>query len=232
MAMYIFDIETGPLPDDQLFSLVEPFPEFREFDPDSVKCGNLKDQEKIAAKIAEARAAHNGSYQRAKAEYERETRGKAALSALTGRVLAIGIRATNTNESQILEGDETEIVGRFLRGMAGKHSLVGYNIHGFDLPFLVQRAYILGLKVDRSIFLDHGRYWKSQFIDLMQLWCAGGRTTFPKLDTVLKACGLPTKNGDGADFAALYAADKEAAIAYLKNDLEVEYQLAVRMGVI
>lgn len=231
MATYIFDIETGPLPDEQLFSLVEPFPEFQEFDPAAVKCGNLKDQEKIAAKIAEARAAHNGNYERAKAEYERETRGKAALSALTGRVLAIGILETNTHKSQIMEGDEAAIVGRFLRGMASKHSLVGYNIHGFDLPFILQRAYILDVRVDRNLFLDHGRYWKTQFIDLMQLWCVG-RTTFPPLDTVLRACGLPGKTGNGADFAQLYATDKAAAIAYLKNDLEIEYQLAVRMGVI
>ncbi len=52
MKTIVFDIETGPLPESELVALVPPF------DPAEVKTGNIKDPEKIAAKIAEAEANH------------------------------------------------------------------------------------------------------------------------------------------------------------------------------
>ena len=48
----IFDIETAPLLESELAALVPPI------DPAKVKTGNLKDPEKIAAKLAEAEVNH------------------------------------------------------------------------------------------------------------------------------------------------------------------------------
>ena len=50
------------------------------FDPAEVKTGNIKDPEKVAAKIAEAEANHR-----------RDFIDRAALDPLTGRVVAIGL---------------------------------------------------------------------------------------------------------------------------------------------
>ena len=64
MKYLIFDIETGPLPE-EIISEMFSFDESKvagfkllsqEFDPASVKYGNLKDPEKIAAKFAGAEA--------------------------------------------------------------------------------------------------------------------------------------------------------------------------------
>ena len=52
----IFDIETAPLRDDVIESLIP------EFNPDSVKVGNLKDPAKIEEKIEQARDNHLQSY--------------------------------------------------------------------------------------------------------------------------------------------------------------------------
>lgn len=52
----IFDIETAPLRDDVIESLIP------EFDPNSVKVGNLKDSAKIEEKIEQARDNHLQSY--------------------------------------------------------------------------------------------------------------------------------------------------------------------------
>ena len=52
----IFDIETAPLRDDVIESLIP------EFNPDSVKVGNLKDPAKIEEKIEQARENHLQSY--------------------------------------------------------------------------------------------------------------------------------------------------------------------------
>lgn len=74
MKTIFFDIETGPLPENELAALMPPF------DPSEVKTGNIKDPEKIAAKIAEAEVNH-----------KRDFIEKAALDPLTGRVVAIGL---------------------------------------------------------------------------------------------------------------------------------------------
>ena len=74
MNTIVFDIETGPLPESELAAVMPPF------DPAEVKTGNLKDPEKVAAKIAEAEANHR-----------RDFFDKAALDPLTGRVVAVGV---------------------------------------------------------------------------------------------------------------------------------------------
>jgi hypothetical protein len=56
--MIVFDIETGPLPSDEIRANSAPFvpaPPPGDFDPSAVKLGNLKDEAKIAAKINDAR---------------------------------------------------------------------------------------------------------------------------------------------------------------------------------
>ncbi|MCG8433675.1 MAG: hypothetical protein MJA83_06565, partial [Gammaproteobacteria bacterium] len=64
----VFDIETGPLP----FEKIEQFmPTFERklgaFDPASVKCGNLKDENKIKTKITDARNKHAMDVEKEKA---------------------------------------------------------------------------------------------------------------------------------------------------------------------
>jgi len=72
--MITCDIETGPLPEDVILSVLPPF------DPEDVKLGNLKDPVKVAAKIDEARENHAAKFIE-----------KAALSPLTGEVLVSAI---------------------------------------------------------------------------------------------------------------------------------------------
>ena len=74
MQTIIYDIETGPLPEADLAALLPPF------DPADIKTGNLKDPEKIAAKLAEAEMNHR-----------RDFCEKSALDPLTGRVVAVGL---------------------------------------------------------------------------------------------------------------------------------------------
>ena len=57
--MLVFDIETGPLPEDRLREIMPPcdlLPHPGEFIPGNVKLGQMKDQTKIDAKIADAKA--------------------------------------------------------------------------------------------------------------------------------------------------------------------------------
>lgn len=127
MPAFIFDIETGPLPDEALYRAVEPYPEFRPypelqpFDEASVKLGNLKDEAKIKEKIEAARLSHASDhelaksthladYDRGRVEYFAGIKSKAALAAETGQVLAIGFAGHDQVISAMKAGNAHEAV--------------------------------------------------------------------------------------------------------------------------
>lgn len=245
----IFDIETGPLPLDQLFKVVPPFDPstikpFPAFDPSAVKCGNLGDAKK-AEKIAAAEAQHKidaveheAKNATAEADYIASIVGQAALDATTGMVLAIGFRFTKegpagTEISFAADGSEKALLEYFWSFMASVNDeckLVGHNITGFDLPFLIRRSWILGVRVPHDV-MQGGRYFNSNIVDTMRAWACGmsGNGSFVKLDRLAKALGVGSKNGDGAMFAELLKADKAAAQKYLENDIELTHQVARRL---
>lgn len=249
----VFDIETGPLPAAELWKVVPPFDPstlkpFPPFDESSVKVGNLKDAAKIAEKIEQARAQHavdavNHAKDNLAAEglYVAEVMNKAALSAMTGRVLAIGYYSTQNEDFDIdtvsanMPNDcEAKLIGYFwtLFEAANEHTrIVGHNITGFDLPFLIQRSWILGIDVPRGVI--EGRFFAKKFADTMQVWACGrvGNGSMAKLDDLAKVFGVGSKTGNGAMFAELFEKDRAAAIEYLKNDVAITYAVAKRMGV-
>jgi hypothetical protein len=127
MKTLIFDIETGPAPEEEIRSMMP------DFDPNAVKMGNLKDPEKRAEKLKEA-----------KENYYTDAYAKAALHAWSGQVLAIGYRMTdgdNTYDTVVLEGDEADIISDFISltwlptavSMAGRSS--GSTSRGLTFPF-------------------------------------------------------------------------------------------------
>lgn len=250
--MLVFDIETGPLPEAKLKELLPECslpPHPGEFDPDSVKLGNLKDETKIAEKIDAARKKHEAdvaSYeqdcQQKQAEHWESFVDRAALDAGTGQVLAIGyysekpsIKKISTNDNPEDDQCEAALLFEFWNTVQAVvlekgHHLVGHNIHGFDLPFLVRRSWLLGVPVPDGLMIND-RYWHDSFKDTMKLWACGSFNGFTKLDDLARYLGIPGKTGNGADFARLFREDRPAAIAYLKTDLMLTHTVATRLGV-
>ena len=223
--MIIFDIETGPQSIERIKEICGPF------DPSSVKTGNLKDQSKIDAKIKEAEAS-----------YEQELIDSAALSALTGQVIAIGYLSTETGKSVISADDEQNVLlqfwVKFSQCRQSDRKMVGHNIAGFDIPFILQRSWLLDIPPDPRVLDRNGRYLDPTFIDTMTRWQAGNyRTQYAKLDTLAKAFGVPGKPDgiNGGDFARLWngtAEERKQAEDYLRNDLAMTAAVAERMGII
>jgi hypothetical protein len=248
--MLIFDIETRPLPNEELrqvFVPPEP-PEWPgEFDPGSVALGNMKDPEKIEAKIASARRAHQkalrGHEQRTKELEEaawQAFRDGAALSAATGMVLVVGYYSTETEKLYVDHGLESEVVARFWRKAEvcrqERRTMVGLNIHDFDLPFLMRRAWLLGVghKIP-SWALNQGRYWDSIFVDLRKIWLcgqwgAGQKSNFDLLGKAFGTGGKP-EGVNGSMFAEMWETDRPAALDYLEQDLRQPAVWAERMGI-
>lgn len=244
--MIVFDIETGPIQDDELQSMMPPveMPEHPGvFNPDAVRVGNLKDSTKILEKIAKAREDHEAAVARydqdcelAKAAAWDKFKSGAALSPITGKVLAVGTNyCMDRLGTRIISGDERDILvefwDRFACGISEK--LIGWNIFGFDLPFLVRRSWKLNVKVP-SIRVGGDRYWSDRFIDLQQKFAAGLWNEKTSLDNAARFLGVGRKNGHGSDFAKLWNGTEEErrqAVEYLENDLLLTLAIAERLGV-
>jgi hypothetical protein len=209
MKPLVIDIETGPAHDEAL-ELVMP-----EFKAPS----NYKDPEKIEASIA---------------SQKEEWKARAALSPVTGRVLALGLMRDADNP-KFITGPESDLLEAAWDALSGGlclgHLVIGFCSNRFDIPFLVRRSWALGVKVPGFIFRD-GYRLSNLFVDIMDVYQCGDRSATINLDTLAKLLGLPGKNGNGADFARLLSENREAAIAYLENDLRVTWSVAERLGII
>lgn len=200
-----FDCETAAL----------PLEELRQYMPESWALGNLKDPSKIAL---------------AKMEKEAEWIEKAALSALTGRLVCIGIFDDAGFRILHGDGDEHQMLMDFWALWEDKTRIFyGFNSHGFDLKFLIRRSWHLAVKVPIPV---PTRLWDlERSIDLADYWKIGDRQDYISLDNLLKFLGLPGKLGKGKDFAALWDSDRAAAEKYLERDVVSLRMIADIFGV-
>lgn len=219
MSAIIFDIETGALPEDQIAPLLN------SVTPETVKTGNLKDPAKIAAKVEEKR---------------QKLMEDAALSATTGRVVAIGYLIGSSGETKLTphEWDERQILTNFWEHFAycrrQRVKLIGFNCFNFDLPFLLRRSWVMKVFVPDDACERRG--WPEFIIDLARVWGCGVYGEYASLNEICVSMGLGEKNGKATDFARLWLSnnpeDQAQASAYLKNDLAMTHQLAERMAVL
>lgn len=248
--MLIFDTETGPQSDDVLQALFaesyQPGPQPEPFNQSAVKLGNLKDAVKIAEKIAAARAASEAEHanytdneaKRRESEWQ-QLKGRAALDATTGVVLAVGVFDGRDSEIGMIVGDEFDILSETwqLFNEHKKTKIIGFNSISFDLPFLIRRSWIHGIDVPQWVRPD--RYFDRCFVDLRDTWLIGQRwgDCPSSLDFVCRTLGLGAKleGVTGADFARLWNGseeEKQQAMEYLFRDVEITRKVARRLGVL
>lgn len=246
----VFDVETGPRPWDEIEKFYEPPEKLPPFNESMVAYGNTKDEAKRAAKRAEvfaiyqAKLANEG---RDREQHWKEFVEKAALSPKTGRILAIGLQSVGEEPKRVLlhvdkcgdefgKDGEEELLSWFWLYIRQIHAnngrAIGFNIQGFDLPFLIRRSWLLDVEVPD--FVIKGRYFSSIFEDLMVVWACCGRE-FVSLDDVAKYFGIGGKPDgvNGGMFAELYwnKETRQKALDYLGNDLAMTAGVARKMGV-
>lgn len=253
--MIFFDIETEGLPLEVLKQKLAPFDPSSlkglvtgEFDPSSVKLGNMKDQAKIDEKIAAAKAKHEEAVAKSDqmiAEGEQAYWDgiveRAALSATTGKVLVIGFYDDDSDKVTALaetdQVNEAAVLRSFWQlaedAIKNNQRMCGLNIFAFDLPFLIRRSWILDVDVPASI-VSGDKYvkWNPIFLDLRERWQLGDRQAKSSFDELGRAFGTGGKPDgvNGGDFARLWRDDRETAKQYLINDLKQPAQWALRMN--
>lgn len=207
MKTLIFDIETGARPDTELADIM----------PEFAAPKNYKDGDKISSYIAAERAAWLE---------------KAALSAVTGRIVAIGCRQDGCSAILGDDGEPNQIKAfwHILEdAVREKRAIVGWNINAFDLPFLARRSWRHGIEVPSGLFTGRGYPHPDLFVDLVLEWQCGDKQERISLGNIAKFLGIGEKNGDGKDFSKLWATERSLAVQYLENDLLLTAKLMERL---
>lgn len=183
---------------------------------------NYKDPEKIAAYIAEA---------------EKAQREKAGLYPWTNRIIALGwceetddVERVSVANNDVIEATMLrEFLERVVDNRGYVVPLVTFNGLGFDLPTLMARARLLGVRCP-EFSIDR---YRSPHPDLMQILTFRGAIPARSLTWYAKRFGLNTDDAfSGKHIADLYADDNWDAIkAHCASDVRLTRQLAERLGV-
>lgn len=184
---------------------------------------NLVDPVKIAKDIAEKEQARTE---------------KLALDWNVGRIAAMGWWTQTAGLDVDVcksEGDEAVMLQAFWKECQHR-TIIGFNIKGFDLKFMIQRSRYLGIA---HPVLDLGKYAKQGIRDLyLDLTFGDGTYDQGAMRRTLKAFakrfGLPVVDDiDGKDIPALVEAGEwEKVIAHVSADVMLTVALAERLRVI
>lgn len=157
---------------------------------------------------------------------------KGALDAMTGRVVCVGMLIEDGREAKeiMFAGeDEARIITGFWDALKPGDAVVGHNVLDFDIRFLQQRSWILGIQPSRA--LDTRRYYTADVIDTLQLWTNwSGNKKGVTLDALGSALGCGRKTGEGARVAEWWAVrDVDSIKKYCCEDVQLTYRVFCRL---
>ena len=194
MEIAAFDIETCP--HQNLPAGVTP-----EFDPDSVKHGNTKDEDKRQAKEAQARAIFKHGLDKTMSLHPD----------LCEVITFCGVRYDTTIGviSQVVTSGEPTTIENGWQWIKEAYKsftpLVSFNGVNFDLPVMLHRAIDLKAPVSGRMFKDLTKRYNPQgHYDLMQILSGWDRQRYESLDFYLKRYGIGGKTGDGSQVYGMW----------------------------
>lgn len=157
-----------------------------------------------------------------------------SLDGTFGRICCIGIIKEGPQGimfKEVLDGSEKQMLEKFWELGKGVSRFVGHNVWAFDMPFIVQRSIINGV---RPLNISFRRYVKEPLYDTMLEWTFWNidREKMPKLDTLAKVLGLPSskEDMDGSMVWQYYQDGKmEDICKYCMKDVELTRQVYYKM---
>lgn len=169
-----------------------------------VKTGNMTDKDKIKDKENKAMS----------------------VSPVCNKIIALEM--WDSKESGFVPGctvgDEKAVLESFWEQASQTEIFIGYNILGFDLPTIVFRSMMHGIKPPRDISLK--KYSYKPVFDLMMVLCNWDLSKAKKCDWYLKRLGLTAKTGDGSQVYDMWLRKEYKAITmYCRNDVLAEREL-------
>lgn len=177
---------------------------------------NIKDPVKIEAAIAEKLA---------------DTIEHAPLNRDIGKILAIGyaIGRDGSVMTNIVSKKNTEksVLQDFWMQFAIVHGrAAGYNILGFDFPFILRRSFALGVKP--SIIPHLSKYRTEPITDLMMILCDWNYLEAKKFKWICKRYGIKLE-AEGVDGSMVKDMSPEEIHVYLHSEVAATRELYYRM---
>lgn len=162
----------------------------------------------------------------AKPDLVKEAVAKSALNGALGQIVCIGWAWNDGEVDSFARDDERSLLQLAIDAISDgkpanyhKPIIVGHNVASFDIRYLWQRAFVLGMKMP-TWFPRDPKPWSEEVHDTMTMW--GGSRDYITLDGLSKALKLPGKgNITGADVGRLWlAGEQDAVAAYCRDDVE------------
>lgn len=200
----VLDIETRPIAAEKL----------AQFKPEFKADARLKDPVKVAEDLAGKEA---------------QFVQKAALSAFTGEICAMGLWNTVEKEPELLCGvSEKDIIARFSELVRNGNRFITFNGNAFDLPFLCRRGLLYGHNLFFQLFRTDGALaYNNNIVDLAAIWDCRQRG-YPSLHELSLHLGVGSKPKGEELYYQTWERDPEEAKAYLRNDLQLTLECAKR----
>lgn len=230
MNTLILDIETGPnLP---LLNKVVPPNPFPEFDPDDVKLGNTKNPELVAAKLAQKAEDHEANRDGWDEQdlSKRMSDTRCTLTPCMSLVVCAGMKEDGDDAYSIMNptmtfGGEANILLELAERMGEADFIVGWNVKGFDLPYLAFRWRVHGI-TPPVIAVPEGRYYGNRVVDLMEVCGEHQYGNRYKLKHVAPAFGFPPCPEDsGKFFWKLLPGEMDRAKEYQQWDVDAVHHI-------
>jgi hypothetical protein len=160
---------------------------------------------------------------------------KAALDALSGRIICIGSIVLDEFKAQsassIVSDDEPKLLNEFWSTLRRENvkSFVAHNGLGFDLPYIWKRSVIN--QVRPSFPLDLRRYRNDFVYDTMCVWGNWELRGNVSLNALASGLGLGAKSGSGEQVLQFWREGQHRRIAeYCLDDCWITYQCFGRMN--
>jgi 3'-5' exonuclease len=156
----------------------------------------------------------------------KEALDRTALNGAYGQIVCIGWAWNDSDVDSFHRDDERALLTYAFAAISNgkpvnyyKPVIVGHNVAGFDIRYLWQRSFVLGVKVP-AWFPRDPKPWSDDVQDTMAMW--GGARDYISLDGLCAALKLPGKgNISGADVGRLWAANEQDAVAaYCRGDVD------------
>ena len=156
-----------------------------------------------------------------------ELESKAALFPEFGQVCCISYTDADRHGTIIKNrvagslDEERDLLQYFADNMPWNTTLVGHNLKGFDIPFIVKRCMAHGLKVPEPLQILGKKPWEVKHLDTMELLRFGSANMSLRSACLLLGLDDPKSDTCGAKVWDMYRDGKLDSIAkYCDGDVE------------
>ena len=165
-----------------------------------------------------------------KSEAGEKLRKKYSTSPEYCRIAALGFAIGSGSPRGMLcvdEPSERKALNLFWDIATHCSPIVGYNIIGFDLPVILVRSAILGIRPTRKI--DLRKFNNPHCVDLMVARFGSGQAMPLKKLCRLYGIDIPAGDVDGSHVESMLQEDPEAVLEYCKSDVAITQELYARL---